>query len=331
MPTKPPRKAAPKDHHQISRFYLEGFAEGTPRRHVWAYDKHSGAVRHATAKETGFEKHLYSVTNDDGSRITAVEDWIAGVEDKAAPILAKIVRNDRITDQERADFASFLALMYVRTNSFRRQWAEAHGQMLQTHMYALAKHDGAWKTFIRMYETERGPLAPELRERLRQYMIDTSKYIIAYPKERTLRALQLHDTILEHIFDMKWTFIHAPTNHFFITSDAPLTKVLPPEHARPFTGAGFANRHIEVTCPLTANLCWFGHWRKEVEPYVVADEALSANLNGIRAVYAERYLYASCEDEGVKALAQEFRHSQERMVVQGYGPDQQAEVKVTRR
>lgn len=325
------RKAAPKDHHHVSRFYLEGFAEPTGKRHVWTYDKQSGAVRHAIAKETGFEKHLYSVTADDGSRVTALEDWIAMVEHKAAPVLAKVLRGEQITDQERADFSSFLALMYVRTNAFRRLWAEMHGQMMQVRLYATAAHDEAWATMLRRYEAEHGERTPEMRERRRKAMLDPSAYALGFPRERTLGALMAHDTIVEDIFNMRWTFIQARAEDFFIASDAPLTRVIPPRYRNPMRGGGFADPRIKVTCPLSSRMCWFGHWDRDVGPRINADTALVRHLNRVRAKYAERFLYAPCEDDGLKALAREFSDHREKMVFSGFGPLNPAEVKVTRR
>ena len=59
----------------------------------------SGKVWSAIPEETGKETHLYSVTLDDGQRVTELEEFIAGVEGKAAAPFAKLLAGEDVVGQ----------------------------------------------------------------------------------------------------------------------------------------------------------------------------------------------------------------------------------------
>jgi len=91
-----------------------------------------GGVRGSTVVNTGYEKYLYSVKlEESGERLDDLENMIATIEGKASPILEKLILGVNLTDQERAEFASFMAIMYVRTDSFRYLYAEMSMNIIQ--------------------------------------------------------------------------------------------------------------------------------------------------------------------------------------------------------
>ena len=81
-------KPTKKRHHQIPQFYLRRFTSPETAE-IWTYDKQTGDVRPSLVKNTAYEGHLYSLTLDDGERFTEIEELLARLEDKAAPLLEK--------------------------------------------------------------------------------------------------------------------------------------------------------------------------------------------------------------------------------------------------
>jgi hypothetical protein len=90
-----------KGHHFVPRFYLRKFATLEPEEHIWTYDMEKGSARRSTVDNTGFEKYLYSTKLSDGSRIDDLENFIAEVENKAAPLFDKFISEANLFGQER--------------------------------------------------------------------------------------------------------------------------------------------------------------------------------------------------------------------------------------
>lgn len=321
----------PKGHHQISRFYLERFAGSDPEGHVWSYDMDSGKVWSATPENTGKETHLYSVTLESGERLADIEKMLSVIEGKAAEPLEKLLRDGYIKGQERADLASFFAITFVRTNSFRRQYAEAMIGMLNVQLYATARHKGAFGSSMKKYEEEYGPLSDELREAVREGMLHPEKFDVSVDREWTLKALGFHDSLVEILFDMQWSIMLANEGRYFISSDNPITRAKPKRFRDPMRpGVGFTDPHVEVTCPLSPEKCLVAYWNKDAPRIVRVDREMVKLANRMRAVHAERFLFGPRRDSGITSLGQKYKGDKPSMKVHGFGPKEPAEVGLRR-
>jgi len=319
-----------KRHHHIPRFYLQRFASLRDRDEISTYDQQSGEAWSSTVENTAVEKHLYSVRMPDGKRNTELEDLLAKIEGVAAPLLDKLLRDYQLDGEDRARFASFVAMMYVRTNAYRRGFAELQGQGLQSIMYANAAHERAFHSSVKRYEKDVRLLTEEEKCQLRDDMLDPSRFILSIPREATLLALGTHDQLVPVIHEMTWTLLDCPKNRSLITSDNPVVMWLPPQHHDPGRGAGFLHPKIEVTIPLSPNVCWFGHWRKPARNALQVSTEQTKELNRLRAIFAERYLYGSRFDEGIRRLAVKYRGMRQRVQVSGFGPKKRAKIQIHR-
>lgn len=310
----------PKGHHQITRFYLERFAGDDPEGHVWSYDMETGKAWNATSDNTAKETHLYSLTLENGQKITDLEEFIAGIESKAVTPFDKLLLGEKIIGQERADLASFFAMMFVRTNAFRRFYAEAYAGFMNVQLYATGIHDGAFRSSMEKYEAEHGPLSDEEREAVRDGLLNPGKFKISIDREWTLQALTFHDHLVPILFEMHWSVMVAPEGRYFITSDNPFVRTMPERHQGLMRG-GFLDKHIEVTFPLSPERCLLAHWKKE-QPNLgsLPREGVKA-VNRLRAVYAERFLYGPHRDAGITALARKYRDVKPGMKISGFAPE----------
>ena len=117
-----------KSQHTIPRLHLQHFAGRQPAGQVWTYDAIAAKQWSAIPDETCVQTHFYSAERDDGTMDTRLEDFIAGVESRAAPVYEGLLKGTMPSDaQARFDFAQFLALMHTRTTAMRRLliWREA--------------------------------------------------------------------------------------------------------------------------------------------------------------------------------------------------------------
>lgn len=318
-------------HHQIPRFYLQRFSCPNTGR-IWTYDKEAGKAWPRSVDDTGFERHLYSVTMDDGQRNTEIEDMIAKIEETAAPLLQEVISGKDLSGQSRYDFASFVAMMLVRTNAFRRLYAEIHGNMRMARDYGIASNDALFETTMQRFQADCGEVTDEQKQRLRAIMLDPSDYIIQVDREYTLLALGFHDALAPLISSMEWTVVEAPKkDRWFLTSDNPVTQWVPPQYCHPSRGTGgFRNKHVEVLFPLSPTLCWIGHWLQGTPRYMRHTTEWVKQTNRITADSAEKFLYSHVERAGILRLAKKYSEIQPKIQMFGAGPENKAEIRVVK-
>lgn len=146
---------------------------------MWTYDAVEGRQWSAIPGETGVQIHFYSAERDDGTMDTRLEDFLAQVESRAAPVYEDLLNWRLPKDaQARINFAQFLALMYTRTTAMRRMAGEVRGRGAQIHNYAYASNPEAFEALTHRVEAEEGEkMDPELKEKVRQAMLNPSGYI----------------------------------------------------------------------------------------------------------------------------------------------------------
>lgn len=327
------RKPIPKGQHIVPRLHLQHFVGYAPQGQIWTYDAETGTTRSAIPDETAVQNHFYSVENDDGTWNTQIEDYLGTVENAAAPIYEKMLKGYiPNNNQEKADFSTFLAIMYARTPTMRRMYAEMYGRRIQIESYAYGVHDKAFEKLIKDYEKQQGiTIDAATQEKLRKDLVDPSKYILQVPKERTFVALTLADKLAPMFFDMNWSLM-APKNGFFITSDNPVVRCVDPKTVHPFYGDhGFLNKTVEITFPLSPKLLLLLTWRRIGAAQVVVEREAVDGWNKVRATHSERHLYAHIEHKNIGKLAQKYKGSRPGMTTSGFGPEKFSEVKVPRR
>jgi hypothetical protein len=319
-----------KRHHFVPQFYLRRFTI-MPDDLIWTYDLERDEVRGSAVSATAFERYLYSVEMPNGERLDDLEDFIATIEGKAAPLFEKIIRGDSIAGQDRADMASFLALMYVRTDAFRRHYAEAAMGMMQLQFWATAQHDGAFRSMLRKYEAAIKPLSAEEREALRDGMLNPQKFTVSVDKGWTLQALKFLDHLAPIISKMRWMLLRVGSPHFLITSDNPLVMRLPERHRHPmFGGGGFLHKNIEVTLPLSPHHCLMLHWNPDLPAVSPMPLEAIRGMNRQRAAHAERFLFAHVRDERIRRLGAKYKDFKTGFTIGG-GPKEYSPVELRRR
>jgi hypothetical protein len=318
-----------KRQHFVPQFYLRRFASLVPREEIWTYDATLGTVRSSTVENTGFERYLYSPKLKGGSRIDDLEDFMSKIENRAASLYDRLLGGASIIGQDRADLASFFALMFVRTDSFRRQYAKMSVNQTQFKLQTIAAHDGAFANFFSRLQVDRGAISDEEKDKMRDAMNRFDKFTVTISKDWSLRALRFHDTLAPLLFDMRWVIMRANPPDYFITGDNPFVKALPDRYRNRFVGEGFANRRIEVTVPLSSNRCLLAHWQKEpLGTFDLSRHDVKAT-NRLRAIFAERFLFCHKYDAGVERLAAKYRTTRPSVQL-GFGADEYSEVELRR-
>jgi hypothetical protein len=267
---------------------------------------------------------------EDGTRLDDLENLIANIESKAAPVHEKLITGQKVGDQERADFASFMAIMYVRTDVFRHQYAQIMTSGMQLQMYATAIHDSAFKNFIEKYQRDKGPLSPEKIETMRNGMLNPQDFTVSVDKAWTLQALTFHDRLVPIFYDMHWSLLKAKEPRYFITSDNPVIFEVPRRHSDPFYGGGLLHNKVELTFPLSSDTCLLAMWQEDLPARLVVNAEAVRSLNRLRAGYARRFLFGARRDSGIQRLGAKYKDVRPDMKISGFGPDEYSPVELRR-
>ena len=318
----------PKRQHHVPRFYLEYFVD--QNGDVWTYDNTKKTIRNSIPKETAIESNLYSGLNEQGKYIDAIEKLLEGIEDKAAAIYPKVMRNEIITGQERADFSMFIATLYTRSPAMMNTYAEMTGYMAQHITSATMSNRTHFESSINEYDQAQGTITTQMeRDKLFAFAKDKSNYTIQVDKKRGLSALGIADAIAPIILDMNW-FVFESVDQHLITSDNPVVQVNPITDRHPVYGdGGFINRNSNISLPLSNRFLLGLAWL-EVQPNKIRaiTKQKGRSMNTQRAYFAERYLYASQRDAGISDLGQKYKGTGIRFRISGM--DKMAPVEVKR-
>lgn len=324
----------PKGQHFVPCLHLRQFIGSQPKGQVWTYNKNTGVKWSTIPEETGKQTHFYSSENEDGAYDTRLELLLAQSESEAAPVYRDMVNGKlpQEQSQEKADFASFLALAYVRTPAVRDDAARLIARNTQILMYAYGSNDAAFDTLFRKIEAERGEaLSDDVRNEVRRSMVDPSEFKISVPKERTFMALGASDGLAQLLFQMQWSLV-TPLHGFFVTSDNPVVRSVDPRTRHPMYGdLGFRNRTVQVTFPLTPHAGLRLTWENQMASHLQAGRDAVAHWNQTRAFHADQFLYSHVEDKRILHLARSLKGSRPKLTTVGFGPKTFAEVEVPRR
>jgi hypothetical protein len=325
-----------KKHHFVPQTYLRRFSCIDSPEEIWTYDMEKEEkinARISTIENTAFEKHFYSVTLPSGERIADMEDIIAGIEAKGAPILKKFLSDGLIQGQDKVDLASFIALLHVRTASFRKLYAELLIMQLQNKMYAQTMDQKQFKEAINLMEKKEGKkFSNEEIEEIKDLFLNPDKYNITFPRDLTLSALGAHDTITPILYNMNWSLLEINNDdRYFITSDNPVIKTISKANYYP-QHLGLADKNVQILLPLSTKNCLMMHWRhNEPNKMIVSINGIK-EINRLCAIHAERYLYAHKLDSGLQSLANKYKSARPpQIVTSGLGPNAYSKVSLRRK
>jgi hypothetical protein len=323
-----------KAQHIVPSLHLRNFAGTQPAGHVWTYDCVGGRSWSQIPEETGTVTHFYSVQKEDGTQDTRIEEMLSAIESRASSVYDRLLRGGipKKDTQPRVYFAEFLAMMYVRTSGMRRMNAEIHSRGLQTLSFAYAQNDALFNRLIKGVEKDRGEvITPKTREEVRAMMRNPSMYEVEIPKHMTLSTLGVADTIAPIIYNMTWS-LSRPLSGFFITGDNPVIRTVDPKTRHPRLGdGGFKNKKAVLSFPLSTDLMLLTSWDEGALPFGLFEQEHVNALNELRAIHADRFLYAHTSDPSISDLATKFGGSRPEIRFSGFGPSSVAKTTVSRK
>ena len=304
-----------KMQHYVPRFYLELFTD--PSGKVWNYDKVSDQARDIKSVESGVEKNLYSPKNSNGSFNDDLDRLFDLVESESAEIFKSFSLHGKFDQRHKELLSFFIAMLYVRSPAVMNAYSLGYGEVIQKITRSVVGNENRFHELMQQSDLERGaPTDKAMREKIRQFMLDSSKYKVRVSKKLGLMSVGQLQTIANYILRMNWTILDSPNQHF-ITSDCPVSQIVL-EGGKVVTPGGFLHRDCKVVLAMNPSRALLCEWGGKADLQIRSIRSQFArSLNSIQAWQAERFLFSSKRDEGISLLAKKFNKPGIRLRVSG--------------
>lgn len=303
-----------KRHHYIPVFYLNGFTNKNGCLYI--YDKVDKPVFESSPEGIAYENHYFSFMTPHGERDSeTVENNIMLLEGEFARVVKKIHNCEDLTVDDRIVFALFMASMIVRIPNMRDNIRKSTGETIKHISVFMASHKENFERMMEKYERDTGKQIGMNVEELRQWMKNPDNYDVTVDKQYAIAmALSLLENFARVFFQMKWAFLRATDDYKYMTGDNPLQYIDPTHNPRSFYGVGLANKNIEVSLPLSKEICAFGSWKYR-EGYIQANNQHVKHLNKMAVTASVRFVFADKKSEDIDKFVKKYKGSHRVMVV----------------
>lgn len=297
--------ARTKKQHVVPRFYLSKFCD--PDGLVWTYSS-KNKPRGDKPEATAIEKNFYSPINESGERFDEAEKVLGIIEGSAAPLWERLCEGKVFKGEEREHIAFFLAAQYLRSPSAVGAGAEMVASFVHHTAKFIAVNEEAHEHSVNLYELETGKkVSRDERRKMRQFISDPNNFSISILQSTGLLVLSGIESVADTFIKMNWVVGCSEDQHL-ITSDSPVTKISDPATYHPILGdGGFANNTVRVNFPLTPTRIIEMSWKGEERGRVAkVPKTMAREINRLRAMQAERFVYASRSDNGITRLCDKW-------------------------
>jgi Protein of unknown function (DUF4238) len=291
-------------HHYLPQFYLRKFTSRGERRLLWEYDKRKGSVTRSSPKESGFSPNHHSITRTggkiDGETIEAriKRDF----EDPMAPVYETLRHRALLKEKEWTAFCLFAASMMVRVPNYIANTKAVLTKLLQRGFDIMKYHD---EEFRRRCSEKGVPLE----------VIEAARVSSATRDAALTFSLAAFDVPAKIFARMYWLFLHSAPTELFATSDNPVFYCDPQHRPSGFlNGVGLANATIEVTFPLSRNICALGTWHPSSVLHSNVQSEIVDLVNERTIGAALRFVYSPRKSDRLLELVKARKNSSPKII-----------------
>lgn len=249
--------ASHKNQHFIPRCYLKAWCDPlTPSKqtpYVWQFSKDGKQVKKKSPENIFYEKDIYTILEEDGSRNLVFENNLNRLETQFTLIRDKKLKYRRkLETQEHFLLCHFIAAMFARTKARKnytlRNWNKVLEMAEKVRETAKDFTPEQREQSQKIADVERG-----FEENGESISEDEVRQIVAHPMQTMLPAEILELTPL--FFEMNMVVIETKDSTGFITSDNPCVWFDPEAYKRPpaFQSPGLMYESTEIRFPVSPN------------------------------------------------------------------------------
>ena len=289
-------------HHYVPAFYLRSFVDpACPveyEPYLWVVDLDKGKIRRQSPDNSAALTDYYAV--GDGETRHDVEKYLAEVESKTAPVVARILgETETIEADDKRVLSYFAAFQIVRVPQFRNRIEAFITEIGQTLNAMMIQSRERYESALRQ-AMPGGDFTAEEVERLYAGARDVGSYrIVANPEAALGHGLRVVPQIADLLNRMSWAVMEPAGAENYWSSDNPLYYINP-ESKHPFLGHALGVKGVEVNLPLGPRRCLLMAWSDIAGPRTPMKDVRIAQERGIAA--AKRYLFCSTEQDAQTAF-----------------------------
>ena len=282
--------------HYVPQFYLKEFTSpDTPlgyEPYVWFYEYETKIWKKKSPKNIASENNFYLITDEKGNKSDILEKHLSKIEGAMALVFKnKIIKKRDLDENDRIAISTFVAYMMTRTRKTKDIINRFTSEIAKRTMELYRSHPEAIKKLKDEYEADTGKILPE---DFGEAYFDSSKYTINASNDFLNTLIPPNEDILRIISDMTWSFVFSENKNYFITSDSPYNMINPKIKSNIY-GQGLIHNGIEVSLPLSKNVCFFGSWEEKNPLYLDVNEMIVQQLNVRRIMSSYRYVISPQE------------------------------------
>ena len=234
-----------KRHHAVPVHYLTRFVGQTGK--LWQHMRGAREPQQVHPSKAAVEKYLYALEAGEDPYNDSVEVWLAdNIDGPAAALIRKLIAKGSLRGDDRARFAVFLALQEIRIPRFRDVVGREMSNVGKTILQVLAEHD---PDGLRELLATKGVELNDTDFEELMVLYRAGDANIAATKATWLESFALANEMAPQISALAWIVVPAPGDFEFVTSDAPVVKVLTRSIPSP-RHAGWRAPSIEGIFPL---------------------------------------------------------------------------------
>jgi hypothetical protein len=243
---------APKRHHYLPKFYLEGFCRDNV---LWVYDRDTKEFRKQTPLNTAVQRYYYSFEKDDGEKTADIEDFLALVETHAKPVLDKIHTRETINDNEKVTLSLIIGFLYSRVPSFGKSVNDITVRIVEHLSKVIFADEKITESAFNQYEQDTGRKINITPKELSEFARSDGNDREVHQNESLTMMLELSTKLPVYFLQMNWLFLFAPGNLSFVTTDKPFV-LIPPRELADNVPYGLATKRTQKFIPLTQQVCF---------------------------------------------------------------------------
>lgn len=286
-------------HHYIPVFYLKGFTDPQDDSRIWVYDKDDEKVFNVSPEKIAFERHYHTFINEEGEKDSdSIEDLLSNIEGESAEVIRKIHSRDKLTPEDKMSFAVFVATMMVRIPNYRKNMETAITGLIGKMTKVMASNKEAFHESYKRFQKAKDISDDMDPEEIRKFMESEDYKLSVRPDFMMFIAFNQIQELARVFFTMNWLFVEATNEHKYLTGDNPLFYCDPTHKQNSIYGVGLTNDLIEVTLPLSNELCAYASWHGEFDyNHVPGRNNIIKSINKRTISSSLRFVFASIHDE----------------------------------
>ncbi|HEU4561312.1 MAG TPA: DUF4238 domain-containing protein [Longimicrobium sp.] len=290
-----------KRHHAVPQFYLRRFTDSAGL--LWLHDLDNATAVQVRPSDALVEKYLYSPETGANPHDDTLEEFFAvHVEGPAAPALDTLARGAELPDEDRQRVAVFLAFQEIRVP----RWRDLVTDFASKIGDRILKMSAARPEYMRRVFDEMGEEVSD--EDLTRMIegIESGGLSVEATKAAWFQSMHVASETAQMLYRMPWTVVEASRDVEFVTSDAPIAKVLTDRSVPPMYAGGWLSPSAESTFVLDPRCCLVIR-PDGTEGRIAGPKAWCKNVNTRLIWQANRFVVSRARETFVETVARKRR------------------------